>query len=102
MKKSLVIDMDGQCNLAFLLGLDNDQLQQEAHQAYAVLTGKQPIGSCIMQVGGLDLLPASPALYEADISINQIGKEYKLREALKGVTVDYAQFVDEFMKGELK
>ena len=99
MKKALVIDMDGQCNLFFLLGLDNDQLQQEEQQAYAVLTGKQSIGSCIMQVGGLDLLPASPALY---ISINQIGKEYKLREASKAVTVDYAQFVDEFMKGELK
>ena len=82
-KKVIVIDMDGQCNLSFLLGLENDQLQKAEHQIYAVLTGKQPVRSCIVECGGLHLLPASPALYEADMSIHQIGKEYRLREALK-------------------
>jgi chromosome partitioning protein len=84
-KKVLLIDMDGQCNLSFLLGQENEQLQQEERQVYAVLTGKQPIASCIVKAGSVDLLPASPALYEADMTINQIGKEYKLREALKGI-----------------
>lgn len=82
-KKVLAIDMDGQCNLSFLLGMENEQLQKEKRQIYAVLTGKQPINSCIVKAGSIDLLPASPSLYEADMTINQIGKEYKLREALK-------------------
>lgn len=40
--------MDGQCNLSFLLGMENEQLQKEERQIYAVLTGKQPINSCIV------------------------------------------------------
>lgn len=88
-KKVLVIDMDGQCNLSFLLGLGNDRLQSEERQIYAVLTGKQPLRGCIVNFTGsntIDLIPASPALYEADMTINQIGKEYRLREALKDLT----------------
>ena len=88
-KKVLVIDMDGQCNLSFLLGLGNDRLQSEERQIYAVLTGKQPLRGCIVSFTGsntIDLIPASPALYEADMTINQIGKEYRLREALKDLT----------------
>ena len=87
-KRVLVADMDGQCNLSFLLGLEHEQLQKETHQSYAVLTGKQPIAGCIIKAGCLDLLPASPALYEADMTINQIGKEYRLRESLQSLA-DY-------------
>jgi chromosome partitioning protein len=91
-KKVLVIDMDGQCNLSFLLGMENERLQTEECQIYAVLTGKKQIRDCIVNAGSVDLLPASPSLYEADMTINQIGKEYKLREALKDIK-DYDDII---------
>ena len=87
-KRVLAIDMDGQCSLSFLLGMENDRLQETERNVYAVLRGKQPLSACIVQTGSVDLIPAAPALYEADMTISQIGKEYRLRDALKGIT-DY-------------
>ena len=87
-RRVLAIDMDGQCSLSFLLGMENDRLQETERNVYAVLRGKQPLSACIVQTGSVDLIPAAPALYEADMTISQIGKEYRLRDALKGIT-DY-------------
>ena len=85
-RRVLAIDMDGQCSLSFLLGMENERLQETDRNVYAVLRGRQPAASCIVQTGSVDLLPAAPGLYEADMTINQIGKEYRLQEALQGVT----------------
>lgn len=85
-KKVLAVDMDGQCSLSFLLGMEHEQLQQEEQNVYAVLRGKKPAASCIVKTGSVDLLPAAPGLYEADMTVNQIGKEYRLREALQGIS----------------
>ena len=34
----------------------------------------------------VDLIPASPALYEADMTINKVGKEYRLKKALESIS----------------
>lgn len=87
-RKILLIDMDGQCNLSFLLGIPNDTLQNSTKNIYSVLIGKYPITDCIISSHGVDIVPASPALYEADLTINKVGKEYKLKKALSAIS-DY-------------
>lgn len=74
-KNVLAIDMDGQCNLSLLLGLEYDRLQTEEQQIYAVLTGKQPLRGRLVHfsdIKGVDLIPASPALYGADMTISRV------------------------------
>lgn len=83
-KKVLVIDMDGQCNLSFLLGLDSDTINSSENNIYTVLREKKDINECIIKTAsGLSLIPGSPALYEADMTISKVGKEYKLKKALE-------------------
>lgn len=84
-KKILAIDMDGQCNLSFLLGVDTEVLHESDNNIYSVLNGKQKIKNSIISFGNIDLIPGSPALYEADMTINKVGKEYRLKKALSEI-----------------
>lgn len=86
-KKVLLIDMDGQCNLSFLLGLDSAEIEESNRNIYQVLREKTSISDCITKTAGaLDLIPGSPALYEADMTISKVGKEYKLKKALENLS----------------
>lgn len=86
-KKVLVIDMDGQCNLSFLLGLDSAAIEESDKNIYQVMRGKSDLTDCIVKTeGGLHLIPGSPALYEADMTISKVGKEYRLKQSLENVS----------------
>lgn len=86
-KKVLLIDMDGQCNLSFLLGLESAVIEESDQNIYQVMREKADINACIVKTdGGLSLIPGSPALYEADMTISKVGKEYKLKKALEKIS----------------
>ena len=80
-KKVLAVDMDGQCSLSYLLGVPIENIPDDRN-TYTLLTGKASAQDCIMQTGSIKLIPGSPALYEADMTVNQVGKEYRLKKAL--------------------
>lgn len=88
-RKVLAIDMDGQCNLSYLLGVPEMVLTESDSNIYSILRGKQDVASSIFHTeANVDLIPANPALYEADMTINKVGKEYRLKKALENVS-DY-------------
>lgn len=86
-QRVLAVDMDGQCNLSYLLGVSEKTLTESGNNIYSILRGKKDIFSCILHTAmNIDLIPASPALYEADMTINKIGKEYRLKTALESIS----------------
>lgn len=92
-KNVLAIDMDGQCNLSYLLGVPEQVLTESDSNIYSILSGKKHAADCILHTeSDIDLIPASPALYEADMTINKVGKEYRLKKALESIS-DYDYIV---------
>lgn len=86
-RRVLAIDMDGQCNLSYLLGVEEQILSESDENIYSILRGKKDAASCILHTEmHVDLIPASPALYEADMTINKVGKEYRLKKALESIS----------------
>lgn len=82
----LCMDLDAQGNLSFTFSADT-----EVPTAMDVLSG-EAIASAIQQVPGLpglSLVASSPFLANADVTITQTGKEYRMREALSGVSDAY-------------
>lgn len=82
-KKVLFIDLDSQQNLSFDLAADLDR-----PGAMEMLTGT-PAEDVIQSFDKWDLIPASEMLAAADLTLNQTGKEYKLREALEPIKGNY-------------
>lgn len=86
--KVLLIDMDSQGNLSFSVGANKaavsilEVLKQEATAAEAIQT-----------VGNLDIIPASISLAGADMQLTEMGKEYRLKEALEPVKNNYDYIV---------
>jgi chromosome partitioning protein len=76
--KVLYIDLDAQGNLTYALGASRDT----GLTAFEVLTKRIEIHDVIQSTPQGDIIPASPALAGADTVINEVGKEYRLREAL--------------------
>ena len=85
-QKVLCIDLDPQCNLTFtLLGANQPQTS-----IFEVITNQAKAQEAIIKTNnGYDLLPASPSLYNADNTITNVGKEYKLKEAIKPILKSY-------------
>ena len=79
----LYVDMDAQGSLT-------DTLLAEAPgdipTSMGLLDRTASAKECIIQTPSGDLITASPKLAEADISITAIGKEYRLRDALKPIS----------------
>lgn len=83
--KTLLIDLDGQCNLSYSLGAE-----REALSSMDVLTGAASIEQAIQPIKiNMDIVPASMQLASADIQIVEIGKEYRLREAIDTIKTKY-------------
>ena len=83
-KRVLYVDVDGQGNLSFLLGAD-----PYAPGASEVLRQKADIPDVVQHTERGDVLAGSIALADADITITETGREYRLRKALKKVADDY-------------
>lgn len=86
--KVLLIDMDSQGNLSFSVGANKaavsilEVLKQEATAAEAIQT-----------IGSLDIIPASISLAGADMQLVEMGKEYRLKEALEPIKGKYDYIV---------
>lgn len=78
--KVLFVDLDSQSNLTFDLGA-----KAQALTTMEVLTGTASAEEAIQKTQGGDIIPASPSLAGADITIEGTGKEYRLKEALEDV-----------------
>ncbi len=82
--KILFVDLDSQCNLTFDVGGSTHPLT-----SMEVLSGTATALEAIQHAQGGDIIPASPSLAVADISLEGTGKEYRLKEALEAVAGQY-------------
>lgn len=88
-KKTLLVDLDPQGNLSMSCGIS-----EPAKTVYSMLTGKASAKEIIKPVKkNLDIIPASLNLSTADLELTDVGKEYKLAEALESVRGDYDYIV---------
>lgn len=83
-KKILLIDLDAQQNLTYSSGVTAKE-----KGIMEVLVKKNKITEVIQQINSTDIIPATDNLSGADIVLNQIGKEYKLRESLEEIKTKY-------------
>ncbi|MDL2237948.1 ParA family protein [Christensenellaceae bacterium OttesenSCG-928-K19] len=82
----LFVDLDSQGNLSYTMQADDD-----VPSALDILTGNANTANSIQHLKGGDLIAGTPALAGADnLLLSELGKEYRLREALKDVSAyDY-------------
>lgn len=85
-KRVLYVDLDSQCNLSFSMGTSGG--------AFETLLDPKRINGYVGPVEGRDntfILAASPAIVGADAALNEVGKEYRLNEALSvlNTAIDY-------------
>lgn len=88
-KRILLVDLDPQGNATMGSGVDKQQCE---FTVYQVLTERAPIEQCITasESGKFDLLAANADLVAAEVElIQKIGRESKLRHALKQVAERY-------------
>ena len=86
--KVLYVDLDAQGNLSYSMGASN-----KAISSLEVLTGTATAREAIVHTPQGDLIPASPALASADITLKDTGREYRLKEALEPILGDYDYIV---------
>lgn len=85
----LLVDLDPQANSSSGLGL---RAADRDGDLYDVLVAERPAAEVVLPtaVDGLYVLPASNVLAAAEVElVAQIGREFRLREALTGVAGDY-------------
>ncbi len=82
--KTLLVDLDAQCNLSYVTGADTSQAG-----AYDVLSLQATAAQAIQHIGNMGVIASGPSLAAADIAITQLGKEYRLRDALKPIEKDF-------------
>lgn len=80
----LAVDLDQQGNLTYIAGVDEPNIS-----TYDLLTGTASATDILINAGKIDILPANSNLAGIDLEITQIGKEYRLRDALAHVIDDY-------------
>ena len=76
--KVLAIDLDGQRNLTYSMGLE-----EEGPSALELLTGQATALECISKTTQTDLIGGSPNLYNISETLQGVGVEHKLKEALE-------------------
>lgn len=76
--KVLLIDMDSQGNLSFSVGAD-----KEGVSTLEVLKRQASAEEALQHIGDLDIIPASISLAGADMQLTEMGKEYRLKEAIE-------------------
>ena len=86
-KKVLAVDLDPQGNLSFTAAADTS-----GRTAFGVLLKETAAADAIQHTTQGALIPSSPELAGADMTITRTGKEYRLKEALEPVAgaYDYA------------
>ena len=82
--KVLFVDLDGQGNLSQTVNADDPE-----YSILDVLLGKISTKEAICISGGEHILASSPLLAGADTLIVEVGKEFRLKEALESICDDY-------------
>lgn len=82
--KVLLIDMDSQGNLSFSVGAN-----KAAVSVLEVLKQEAAAADAIQTIGNLDIIPASISLAGADMQLVEMGKEYRLKEAIEPLKEKY-------------
>jgi chromosome partitioning protein len=88
-KKVLLIDLDPQSNATRGSGIDSASLKSSVND---VLLDRASIKETIVlsEYDGYDLLPATPALTESEVSlVSKNDREFILKNILKAITSDY-------------
>jgi chromosome partitioning protein len=88
-QRVLMVDLDPQANATSCLGVDKRNVRDGS---YEVLIGSSPANAAILRNPqlGLSLLPSTQNLTGAEVElINEIGRESKLKDALKEVAHDF-------------
>ncbi|GAB3370529.1 ParA family protein [Spongiibacter taiwanensis] len=88
-RRILLIDLDPQGNATMGCGVDKDAVE---FSVYDVLVAGRAIGETVQRAedSGFDVLPANQDLTAAEVElINEIGREFRLKEALQAVTPHY-------------
>ena len=80
----LFIDLDAQGNLTHTLGIQSTNLT-----SVDLLAKRMSIKEVLQDTKKGTVIPASPTLAGADTVITDVGKEYRLKEALSDVLNDY-------------
>ena len=79
--KVLFVDLDAQGNLSYTMGADI-----QGYNALGVLQRPETAKDEIQQTAQGDIIASTPALAGADTVLTEVGKEYKLKEALQSVS----------------
>lgn len=82
--KVLFVDLDPQGNLTYAVGVDTGALS-----SLEVLTQTATAREAIKHTATGDILPASPALSGAPNMLTELGKEFRLKEALEPIRGSY-------------
>ena len=86
---ALGIDLDPQCNLSLAVGA-----QRAGANALGMLTGQASASAAIQRAKYTDIIAGAPELSAADeMFTNDIGKAYKLREALSNQRSTYNKII---------
>lgn len=80
----LYVDLDAQGNLSYTMGAST-----QGYNAMGVLQRPDTARSEVQHLEQGDIIASSPALAGADAVITETGKEYRLKEALEGLSGDY-------------
>ena len=83
--KVLLIDLDPQANLTDNAGIDC----YNVNSIYEVMKNKVDIKEAIIETKYFDIIPASLELASADLEFTATGKEWILKEKIKGIKEDY-------------
>lgn len=85
-KRTLLVDLDAQGNLSQSLGLNTSSAT-----SYDVLMRRASVRNAVSLVNtlGISAIPSSPLLARATLDLTEVGKEYRLKEALNAVKDDY-------------
>ena len=84
--KVLLLDMDSQGNLSLSVGADKSR---GIPSILEVLTNELPITDAIQTIRGTDIVPATISLAGIDMVLNEMGKEYRLKEAVAPIKDKY-------------
>lgn len=81
--KVLAIDLDAQCNFTSTMNI------QANKGSYDILAQQADINDVIVKADPFDVIPATNKLSTADNTITELGKEFRLREALQDLHTQY-------------
>jgi chromosome partitioning protein len=88
-RRILLVDLDPQGNATMGCGIDKSSLE---YSVYDVLVACKPVMECILEAPeiGFSILPSNQDLTAAEVElINEIGREFRLRDALALVADQY-------------